>query len=207
MRLRSSIIAAVCLSIATLAAIVAAAFKSAAPVEISVTSVAELGTARLVALAFRRCNPRAYLVETNRLQLRVAGVWQPAMRLPELSDGYLFARTNCERVVFSFPAEAEACRFSLGYRVGPSLYCRAYSFLHRHGLSQKFPNFSRLVLNCFSQQQPRLRRVECELMIQTATQNQSAGANSRRAVPFRVADDSSLAPALHRRSSASVVGR
>jgi hypothetical protein len=73
-------------------------------------------------------------------------------------------------LVFDFPRQTEACRFSLGYRVGPRPYCQAYFFLSRHGVSQKFPAFSKAILKCVPQQ-PRLRHVECELEIPAGTQN------------------------------------
>ena len=166
MRLRSGIIALFFFAVATVAAIVAATSKPVAPVEICVVSVAELGTTKLVAMEFRRCNSAARFAEANRVQLRIAGRWQPPVTLPEFGDGHLLAYTNCQRLVFGMPAEADACRFSLGYRVGPRPYCQAYFFLQNHGLSQRFPMLSRGVLKCVPQQ-PRLRRVECELKIPT----------------------------------------
>jgi hypothetical protein len=175
MRLRSRIIALLCFAVPTVVAIVVAASKAVAPVDISVVSVAELGTTKLVAVEFRRCSSAARFDEAHRVQLRIAGRWQPAVSLPEFGDGYLLAHTNCERLVFSIPAEAEACRFSLGYRVGPRPYCQAYFFLQRHGLSQKFPMLSRGVLKCVPQQ-PRLRRVECEFKIPAGTHNERAEA-------------------------------
>jgi hypothetical protein len=173
MRLRNGIIALFFFAVAAVAAIVAAASRPVAPVEIRVVSVAELGTTKLVAMEFRRCNSAARFAEAHRVQLRIAGRWQPPVTLPESGDGYLLAYTNCQRLVFDMPAEADACRFSLGYRVGPRPYCQVYFFLQNHGLSQRFPMLSRGVLKCVPQQ-PRLRRVECELKIPTETHNESA---------------------------------
>jgi hypothetical protein len=166
MRLRSGIIASFFFAVATVAAIVAAASRPVAPVEIRVVSVAERGTTKLVAVEFRRCDSAARFAEANRMQLRIAGRWQTPVTLPEFGDGHLLGYTNCQRLVFSIPAEADACRFSLGYRVGPRPYCQVYFFLQNHGLSQRFPLLSRAVLKCVPQQS-RLRRVERELKIPT----------------------------------------
>jgi hypothetical protein len=168
MRLRSRIIALLCLAAASAAAIVAVTSKPEAPVEIALVSVAELGTAKRVTAKFRRCNPVARFAEAHRLQHRVAGRWQPSENFPEFEDGCLLARTNCERVVLIIPIDADACRFSLGYRVGRRPYCQAYFFLQRHGIFQKLPELSRRVLKCVPRQ-PRLRRVECELVIPMGT--------------------------------------
>src|SRR5690349_3770524 len=107
MRLRSGIIALFVLAVATVAAIIATASRPVTPVEICVMSVAELGTTTLVAMEFRRCNSAARFAEANRMQLRIAGRWQPPVNLPEFGDGYLLAYTNCQRLVFSIPAEAD----------------------------------------------------------------------------------------------------
>ncbi len=183
MRLRGTIIALLCLAVATVVTIVVATSKTVATVEISMANVAEMGTSRLVAVEFRRCNPAARFAEAHRVQLRVAGRWQAPMTLPEFGETHLLSRTNCERVVFSFPAEADACRFSLGYRIGPRPYCQAYFFLQRHGLSQKFPKLSRAVLKCVPQQ-PRLRRAECELMIPIGKHNEITSLDAARTVLF-----------------------
>jgi hypothetical protein len=174
--LRSRIIAIAlpCFALASVGAIVATASKTVAPVDISVVNVTRLGTTNLVAMEFRRCRSAARFAEAHRVQLRIAGKWQPPVSLPEFGDDYLFAHTNCERLVFSIPAEADACRLSLGYRVGPRPYCQAYFFLRRHGLYQRFPMLSHAVLKCVPQQ-PRLRRAECELKIPTGTHNEPVG--------------------------------
>src|SRR5882724_2083551 len=157
--IRSWIIALPCLAVATLTAIVVIASKSDPPVQISIVNAAELETKKLMTVDFRRCDPRARFAETHRVELRVGGRWQPPVSLPEFEDGYLFQRTNYQRLAFAFPREIEACRFLLSYRVGPSPYCQAYFFLGRHGLSQRFPKLSRAFLKRVPQQ-PRLRRVE-----------------------------------------------
>ena len=166
-------IALPCFALASAAAILATASKTVAPVDISVVSVTGLGTTNLVAMEFRRCSSTARFAEAHRVQLRIAGKWQPPVSLPELGDGCLFAHTNCERLVFSIPAEADACRFSFEYREGPRPYCQAYFFLRKHGVSQRFPMLSREVLKCVPRQ-PRLRRAECELKIPAGTYNEPA---------------------------------
>ena len=169
MRLRRNIIVALCLAVSALAAIVGLVSKAAAPVDMSVVSVAESESTKLVTVEFRRCNPGARFAEAHRLQLRIAGRWQPPVSLPEFRDGYLLARTNNQRMIFAFPHQTEACRFLLGYRVDPRpvgrrLHCQVYCFLERHGLSKRFPKFSRTVLR-WVPQRSRLRQVECELMV------------------------------------------
>jgi len=156
--------ALLCLTIITVGSIVVAASRIGSAVDVRIANVVALGTRRFVAVEFRSRNPAARFHEPHRVQLRVAGRWQPPMDPPEFGKTDLLAETNRQRVVFSFPAEAEACRFSLGYRVGPRPYCQAYFFLERHGLFQKFPKLSRAVLKRVPDQ-PRLRRAECELII------------------------------------------
>jgi hypothetical protein len=155
-----------------LAAIVATSTKPMVPVTASVVKVADLESTKRVTVEFRRCNPAAHFAEAHEVQIRVADRWQPPLRLPRFEDGNFLMRTNSQRLVFDFPRQTQACRFLLGYRVGPPPYCRAYFFLSRHGWSQKFPKLSRVLLNCV-RQWPTLKRVECELKIPTPTQKAS----------------------------------
>jgi hypothetical protein len=129
-----------------------------------VVSIAEREDTKRVTVEFHRLEAAARFPEAHTLQIRVDGKWQPPMTLPKFEDGYLLARTNCQQMVFDLPRETEACRFSLGYRVGPRPYCEAYFFLSRHGVSKKFPALSKTILKCVPQQ-PRLRHFECELEI------------------------------------------
>lgn len=170
MRLRSCMFALVIIAIGGLTAFVGASSKSAAPITVSVVSVAETEETTRVAVEFLRRDAAARFAEAHLLQIRVAGKWQSARRLPGFEDGYLFARTNSQCLVVDLPGQTEACRFLLGYRVGPIPYCRAYWFLSKHGVWQKFPGISKAILECFPRQ-PRLRHMECELEIPAGTHN------------------------------------
>jgi hypothetical protein len=149
-----------------LAVVLGGTSRSAAPVKVSVVKVTEMEDTRRVTVEFLRLDDTARFAEAHRLWVRVAGRWQPSLSLPEFEQGYLLARSNSQQLVFDFPRQTEACRFSLGYRVGPRPYCQAYFFLSRHGVSQKFPAISEAILKCVPQQ-PRLRHLECELKIPT----------------------------------------
>lgn len=162
-----------CFAVAGLVAIVAASSKSVTPVAVSVVNVVEMESAKLVTVEFQHHDPNARFAEPHQMQIRVAGRWQPALSLPKLENGYLFAVTNSHRLIFDFPHQTEACKFLLGYRVGRSPYCQAYAFLSRHDVSKKFPKLSRAFLRLVPQQ-PRLRRVDCTLEIPIVTDNHVA---------------------------------
>jgi hypothetical protein len=172
MRRRNRIIVVVLVALLGLAVFVFTAPKAAAPVAVSLVSVTELQDTRRVTVEFLRHDAAPRFAEEHQLQVCVAGKWQPPMSLPKLEDGYLLARTNRQRLVFDCPRQSEACRFSLGYRVGPRPYCQAYFFLSRHGVSQRFPVISKAILRCVPQR-PRLRHFECELGIPAGIHNQA----------------------------------
>ena len=172
MRLRKCIIVLLLSVLLGLAVFVLATPKSAAPVALSVVSIAEGGDTKRVTVEFMRLDAAARFAEAHQLQIRIRGEWQPPLSLPKFEDDYLLALTNRQRLVFDFPSQTEACRLSLGYRVGPRPYCQAYSFLSRHGVSQKFPAISKAILRCVPQQ-ARLRHVECELELPAETHNKS----------------------------------
>jgi hypothetical protein len=144
--------------------IVATSSKSARPVKLSVRNVLDLGTNKLVTVEFKRCTEGTRFAEVHRIQIRQSGRWQPPLSLTKFGEDYLLTQTNREQVVFSVPVEADMCRFSVGYRVGPRPYCQAYFFFRKHGLLQKFPKLSKAVLK-YVPQQPRLRRVRLDLVI------------------------------------------
>jgi hypothetical protein len=146
------------------------------PVQVRVVNTAQIGTTKQVTVEFRRSNPLARFSEDLQVQTRAAGRWQPPERFPRLEDTGLLARTNCDQVLFSLPAGADACRFSLGYYLGSPPTCQVHGFFLRHGLYQKFPKFSRLVLKCVPRK-PRLRHVELELVI--PAEPQAAGSTPR----------------------------
>ena len=174
MRVRSRILVLPVIALVGLAVFVVATPKSAAPATVSVVNVTEMENTKRVTVEFLRRDAVARFAEAHQLQIRVAGRWQPPVSLPTFEDGYLLARTNSQRLVFDFPRETEACRFSLGYRVGPRPYCQAYFFLSRYGVSQKFPAISKAILKCVPQQ-PRLRHFECELEIPAGTPRWHSG--------------------------------
>lgn len=163
------------------AVMLVATSNSAAPLEVSVVSVAKFGSEKVVTMEFRRLDPGARFCPARSLRLHVAGQWESPVTPPKVGDGYFLARTNCERAVFSFPAETDACRFSLDYREGASPFCRTYFFLQNHGVSQAFPKSSELVLK-YTPKQSRLRRLECEVKIPAPAQNPAAALDSDRLV-------------------------
>lgn len=173
MHLRKRIIVVILIALVGLAVFVLATPKSAAPVALSIISIAGEQDAKRVTVEFQRLDAAARFAEAHQLQIRVSGRWQPPLSLPQFEDDYLLARTNSQRLVLDFPLETEACRFSLGYRIGPRPYCQAYFFLSRHGVSQKFPAISKAILKCVPQQ-PRLRHFECELEFPAGTPNKPA---------------------------------
>lgn len=171
MRLRKRIIVVLLIALLGLAVFILATPKSSPPVALSVVSI-EGGDTKRVTVDFMRLDPAARFAEAHQLQIRIGGEWQPPLSLPKSEDGFLLARTNRQRLVFDFPRQTEACRFLLGYRVGPRPYCEAYFFLSRHGISQKFPVISKAMLRCVPQY-PRLRYFESELEIPAETHNHS----------------------------------
>lgn len=178
MRQRSRIIAALSLAAAVAVAIFVAASRSLPPLDVSVVSVDEIGERKFVTMEFRRCQQAARFDGDQWFQLRLAGRWGALARLPDLGDRHLLSNTNRERIVLSIPAESDAFRVSLGYRVGLRPYCQAYFFLQRHGLFARFPKLSRAVLKCFPQQ-PGLKRMEREFPISTGTHNRSLHSTPR----------------------------
>ena len=161
---RSLKIALPCVFPAMAALVLAVTVKPDPPVDIKILSAAQVGPTKAVVFEFRRCNPKARFSEDLHVQAQIGGQWQPPVSFPPLQYDYLLARTNCEHVEFTLPAGTKACRFTLGYRVGSRPYCRAYFLLQKHGLYQRFPKASRLVLKCVPQQ-PRLRHVDYVLRI------------------------------------------
>lgn len=189
MRLRTGLVVLLSLAMAVMVTMVADNSKSTAPADVRILSVTELESTNLVMVEFVRRNPSARFAEAHRVQLRVAGKWQPPEGRPEFGRGDLFARTNCLRLVFAFPRQTEGCRFFLSYRVGTPPYCDAYFFLQRHGFSKEFPKFSRAILKCVPQR-PRLRHLECELMSRQETDQRKIRPEPERA-------SQSFAPSPH----------
>jgi hypothetical protein len=182
MRFHRHIITLSLLAFVGVAVFVGATSNSPAPVTLKIVKVTEMQDARRVTVEFLRSNPAAHFSEAHQLQVKIAGRWQPPLRLPKLEDGYLLARTDSQQMVFDFPLQSEACRFSLGYRVGRSPYCQTYFFLSRHGISKRFPVITKATLKCVPRQ-PRLRHAECELEIPAATHDQAAVPDDRLTTP------------------------
>jgi len=177
MRLRKPIIVVLLIALFGLAVFALVTPRSVKPYALSVVSIVEGQDTKRVTVEILRLDATARFPEAYQLQTRVGSEWGPPLTLPRLTGGYLLARTNCQELVFELPRETEACRFSLGYRVGPRPYCEAYFFLSRHGVSKRFPALSKTILKCVPQQ-PRLRHFECELEI-PAGSHKGAEANSK----------------------------
>lgn len=86
----------------------------------------------------------------QKVQFRIGDQWQPSEICPALADQYLHPGGMLGEVGFTIPAAANACRFTLAYRVGGRPYCKAYFFLNRHGITRKFPRLSAWVLKGFA---------------------------------------------------------
>jgi hypothetical protein len=175
MRLRRRIILLLFVAAVGWTVFVVATPEPAFPVTVSVVNLAGMEDMKRVTMEFRRIYTAARFAEVHHLQIRVAGRWQSPLELPEVTGGCLLSRTNIQQLDFELPRQTEACRFSLGYRAGPRPYCRAYSFLSRHGISRKFPTASKTLLK-WVPRQPKLRHVNCELEIPGGTQNHIAAA-------------------------------
>src|SRR5437016_3120993 len=80
------------------------------------------------------------LPEEQRFQARLADGWRQPQQLPGPSADRLAPRTGTAYLVFVVPANADACRLLLQYRVGTSPYCKAYFFFARHGLTRRIPS-------------------------------------------------------------------
>lgn len=135
----------------------------------SVVNAKEIEGRRLVTVEFVRHFGASCFIENNQnIQIRVANQWLSPGGQPILEDVHLLTRTNRQQLVFDFPHEAEAVRISFDYRGGASsAYCKAYGFLVRHGVSQKFPAISKAILSCFSNRR-ELYHMECELELPAA---------------------------------------
>jgi len=119
-------------------------------------------------LEFTRLKPNVYFIKTNQLQIRVHGKWLPELCLPNTEDAPLLFNTNKQQLIFDFPAETEACRFHLGYQTGSFRYCRTYYFLYQHGISQKMPAISNLILKSVPRRS-KIRFFDSEVALSTST--------------------------------------
>ena len=112
------------------------------------TSETSDSTAKSVTLEFTRRGSHTLRLDTPpAIQSRVAGRWEPAHELPELSDTVLLWRTNRQDFQFLVPRQAEACRLFLHCWIGSEQYCKTYSFLQRRGFMLRFPKLSYCVLS------------------------------------------------------------
>src|ERR1051325_1563678 len=118
MHLRSRVIVLLPVAVVGLTAFVVATPKPAAPAAVSVLAVTEVENRKRIIVEFLCRDAAGRFGEAHQLQIRVAGRWQPPLSVPKFEDGYLFQRTNSQRLACDLPLQAEACRFSLGYRIG-----------------------------------------------------------------------------------------
>lgn len=134
------------------------------PLQARIVAIQSSGAVKRVTVEFQRRDLTARFEDSPAVCTRVAGRWQEPQLFPEPQGRCLLDRTNHEEIVFTVPAETDACRFYLGYRSGQNLYCRAYFFLFNHGIAQRFQNVTRLALKPIPRQ-ARLRHAEFDLMI------------------------------------------
>lgn len=133
------------------------------PLTARVVAVEDTADIREVTVEFTRTEALARFYEDRQVRARVAGHWQSPQPFPgacRSPSSSLFGRTNVREVVLELPVGSDAIRFSIGYRVGGSPYCRAYGFLGRHGLIKRFPNVSRTALKLV----PRKPRFRCQVV-------------------------------------------
>jgi hypothetical protein len=130
---------------------------------------ADRGAARARQITVRLSNASSNAVNfigDQNVQFRVGGRWQQPEICSRLSQDYVGAGRTREDVVLSVPSDAEACRFSLVYRVGIRPYCKAYFFLERHGVRRHFPQLSIWVLKQIAAHEGP-QRATVELMLPT----------------------------------------
>jgi hypothetical protein len=176
MRKRKLILVALgCLVLAAIAVLITRDV-SGLPVDIRFVSSATHGATRDVTVEFRRSNPDAFFYDTSQVQTRVAGHWSPLQDFPDSPDLGLLATKSCENIVFAVPADADACRFCIAYRLRGVSSCRVYGFLNRHGITPRFPRLSRLVAHCVAWP-PRLHHAEAELSLPSTPPETRVAAN------------------------------
>jgi hypothetical protein len=181
MRVHKRIIVVVLPVLVGLVVVLVASPNTAPPLTASVTDVTESGNSKRVTVELHRCEARAFFEDEPRMQIRIGGKWQPPLSLPRFGHGpdeQPFEVGNTERLEFDFPNQTEACRFLLGYRVGPNPYCRVYFFLVKHGIMQKHPLFCRAVLK-WVPGHSKLRHMESEVLIPAAASHEGASAMGR----------------------------
>jgi hypothetical protein len=123
-----------------------------------------LGSKKITVGFYKNGTNAAWLDGDLKMQLRVADRWQDRLQLPGLD---FMARTGQQNVEFAVPADTQACRFLVGYRVGSSPYCRTYGYLSRHGLRTKFPRLCQLAMKCVPRK-AMLRHTTLELALPEA---------------------------------------
>jgi hypothetical protein len=163
MGVRKVKVALVCLPVVLGAAGLALIVPREHQVGVRLLSVKSEALGKEVTVEFSRRDQAVWFSKAPRLQARADGAWQPVMSFPRF-DEEIFARTGLARVVFLFPPQTEACRFSLDYGVGRRTYCKAYSSLCKYGLMQRLPKLSRTVLGLIPQN-AGIRHFETELTL------------------------------------------
>jgi hypothetical protein len=127
-------------------------------------SVGPRGQEKEVTVDFTKRDRAVWFDHAPRVQVRRDGRWEPPTIFRELGPEGGLARTGSERVAFLFPPGTDACRFLIDYRTGTRPYCRAYFFLSKHGIMQRFPKLSRSALKLIPQN-AGVRHFEAELVL------------------------------------------
>lgn len=169
MRWRKPLILICVLLVAVLAAIFAGSWPSAPRLDARVVSVTEMGATKRVRVEVRGTETFSTFRAPVQMHVKVAGHWQPLGQLPGFTDDdYVLHGTNSHRLEFEFPRETVACRLVFRCQSLGSPYCRALSFLHRIGVSPRYPELSRAILK-FVPRQSQLRPAACDFVIPAET--------------------------------------
>ena len=161
----SLMLASLCLVAAAIAAVVVCNPRADYPVDVKIAGMETNPEplAKTLTVQFQRLNPTQFVrFEYLRLQTRITGRWQEPFKVA--LEHRLLAGTNFQQIGLFVPAQTEACRFLIGYRVGPRPYCKVYFFFGRHGLWKRFPKTCQFAIK-FVPKEARLREVEVELVI------------------------------------------
>lgn len=134
------------------------------PIGISLAKLVDSKEGRLVILELVRRTPQVYWTGNIQIQARLKGHWQPRLALPQVSGDFQWGRTNRQQLKLLFPSGTQACRVTLGYRVGARRYCRVYGYLYRSGIRARFPRLSKIILEGV-RVVPDIRNFRCDLAL------------------------------------------
>jgi hypothetical protein len=164
--------------IAVVAAIVfAIACAPAGPLRVSarLVNLVPHGTEKEVTAELQSFHRYVASTDSLKIQCRVGAQWSSPRELEDYRQGYLPTGTNTQKLVFSVPAEADACRVSLDYRVIRVGGCRAHAFMNRYGLSS-FPRLRSAIASVICKPSA-LHQAQCEFALQKETSGKLAAAN------------------------------